>query len=600
MLLASCTKSTSTPTPTTSRTSTTSTTTKTTTPLTATTTIPTTTTATGNWWDSLGTPIYGGVLINTIGADITNFDPYDQTSTGINSAWLERVLCDDWTTDPSVFAYHSDFRPPADTVGLIAASWEFTDPTTYVLHLRQGAQAAHWQDVPPANGREFVASDVVWNYDREFGIGDGFTKPSPNAATSAFSECTLTATDNYTVVFKWTTSNAEFITEAMDGPNCAMENPEATQQWGNLNDWHHAVGTGPFILTDFVAGTSAILGRNPNYYGHDGRYPQNQLPYIDTLKVLIITDPGTNLAAIRTGKVDVDTGVSAQNVKEMQATNPSIKDLIIPSTGGNDIEVKNDAKPFNDINVREALQMAIDLPTIAETYYNGAVDPWPCSLTSNYMTGWGLPYTQWSADLQAQYAYNVPKAKALLTAAGYPNGFNTDIDVDSKCDTALLEIVKSYWAAINVNLNIKPIDDSSFPGTVIFGHTYDALAEWINPTLGLSYEPLVQLQRMQTGYFLDYLDVNDPTYNAFYTNAVAATTVAQIQQILQNCNEYVAEQHFCISLLTPVVYTLYQPWLEGYSGQASALGGSGGGPQYLGFYAARFWINQSLKNSTGQ
>ena len=111
--------------------------------------------------------------------------------------------------------------------------------------------------------------------------------------------------------------------------------------------------------------------------------------------------------------------------------------------------------PFNDIRVREAMQMAIDLPTIAKTYYGGTARPCPSTLTSNYMTGWGFPYSQWPQDLKDQYAYNPTAAKQLLAAAGYPNGFNTDVVVDAAADMDLLQIVKSYFAAIGVNMDIR-------------------------------------------------------------------------------------------------------------------------------------------------
>ena len=68
------------------------------------------------------------------------------------------------------------------------------------------------------------------------------------------------------------------------GADRTIENPEAVKQWGDLTDWHHAIGTGPFILTDFVGGSSATLVKNPNYWGYDERYPQNQLPYVDSVK----------------------------------------------------------------------------------------------------------------------------------------------------------------------------------------------------------------------------------------------------------------------------------------------------------------------------
>jgi len=65
-----------------------------------------------------------------------------------------------------------------------------------------------------------------------------------------------------------------------------LESPDAAKLWGDLNDWHHAIGTGPFILKDFVSGSSMTLIKNPNYWAYDERHPENQLPYMDGLKIL--------------------------------------------------------------------------------------------------------------------------------------------------------------------------------------------------------------------------------------------------------------------------------------------------------------------------
>ena len=160
-------------------------------------------------------------------------------------------------------------------------------------------------------------------------------------------------------------------------PRSCIECPDAVKQWGNLNDWHHAIGTGPFILTDFVSGSSATLVKNPNYWGYDERYPQNQLPYVDKLKFLIIPDTATALAAMRTGKIDVMDAIQYQQAQPMQKTNPEIVQIPIPAPTGITVDLRNDVRPFNDIRVREALQMAIDLPTIAKTFYGGTADPIP-------------------------------------------------------------------------------------------------------------------------------------------------------------------------------------------------------------------------------
>ena len=138
---------------------------------------------------------------------------------------------------------------------------------------------------------------------------------------------------------------------------------------GNLDDWHHAIGTGPFILTDYVSGSSAQLVKNPNFWAYDERYPQNKLPYINSIVYLIIPDTATALAALRTGKIEAVDGLLASDAKNLNKTNPEILQVTYPPMAGHSLDLRNDLKPFNDIRVREAMQMAIDLPTIAKTYY---------------------------------------------------------------------------------------------------------------------------------------------------------------------------------------------------------------------------------------
>ena len=262
LVLASCNKttsSTSTPTQTTTTTSKTTTTTPNTT--TPTTTTATTTAVTGNWWDSLGTPQYGGTMILAINTDIVSFDPQLGTNpVQIYDEYLEQLFTTDWTKNPTVFPYQLGFWSNDQAAGWLAQSWEFTSLGTLVIHLRHGI---HWQNIAPANGRELVASDVVFHFDRMLGLGDGYTAPAPYLGiNSAWAPLTsVTATDNYTVVMQWNTPNPEVATENLEAPGgqVSIENPEAVQKWGNLNDWHHAIGTGPFILTDFIGGSSATL-----------------------------------------------------------------------------------------------------------------------------------------------------------------------------------------------------------------------------------------------------------------------------------------------------------------------------------------------------
>ena len=86
--------------------------------------------------------------------------------------------------------------------------------------------------------------------------------------------------------------------------------------------------------------------------------------------------------------------------------------------------------------------MAIDLQAIAKSYYGGLVDPYPATITSRTMKGWGFPYEEWPQDLKDEYAYNPVAARQLLADAGYPHGFKTNVVANIAADMNMLQIIK--------------------------------------------------------------------------------------------------------------------------------------------------------------
>jgi peptide/nickel transport system substrate-binding protein len=525
-----------------------------------------------------------------VNTDITSFDPYALPGTGMMNAWMEFLVADDWTLDPSVFSYSVLFRPDQYLVGNLADKWEFSDPSTLVFHIHKGV---YWQNIPPANGREFNANDVVFDYQRMYGLGSSMTKSPFWSSVSPMGQdlVSAVATNDYTVVFKWKTPNPEVMLESMEPQtgNSLLVNPEAVKQWGDLSDWHHAIGTGPFLLTDFVSGSSMTLDKNPNYWGHDQRYPQNQLPYINQLKILVIADDATANAAMRTGQIDVLNAVSVETVKDLKNTNPQIALNVNPDYTASSVDMRNDLKPFSDINVRKALQMSINLPELASTYYQGTVPPDPLTLSSYAEKGYGFPYDQWPQSLKDEYAYNVPGAKALLTAAGYPTGFDTDLVAANSLDSSLLQIIQGYFAAINVRMTIRVMDPPTLTQYVRVNHSQDAMSMWTTGSLGFTFEFSFQLGEFSTGAYSNDGRVSDSVFDAFQGQALAATTIDQFKQVIKNANERVAEQHYSISLLQTNTNTLTQPWVKGYSGQSTAF------VDLVGFYCSRFWIDKTTK-----
>ena len=183
----------------------------------------------------------------------------------------------------------------------MAESWETRDDTTIVLNIREGVQ---WHDKAPMNGREFTADDMVYNYHRLLGLGSGFTEPSP--AIGALGQVgieSITASDDWTVVFKLDRPHFFALSNILDYNTLWMYPPDVIKQHGDAKDWRNLVGTGPFMLTDYVEGSSLTFEKNPNYWGFDEKYPENRLPYVDKIITLLMQEETTRLAALRSGKV---------------------------------------------------------------------------------------------------------------------------------------------------------------------------------------------------------------------------------------------------------------------------------------------------------
>ena len=548
---------------------------------------------TKQWWDALGKPQYGGELVIRANRNLQNFDPYFDESNlcSIQGAWMERLVCDDWTVGPETWNFGMGWHPEKYKKGHLAESWEFTDPHTHVVHLKKGIR---WQNIPPANGREFTADDVVFHIKRLYGPDGDFTKPSPfHAHANAYPDLiSVTAADRYTVVFKFKTANKDAIMWTLYNFSLAtcMENREAVQKWGDVADWHHAIGTGAFILKDFISGKSAELVKNQDYWGYDERYPQNKLPYIEKVKYLIIPDEDAALELMRAGKIDVMYVGSAVKAQALQKTNPGVQLIPAGVAPPPSIQMKIDKGIFSDIRVRKAMQLALDLPAIAKSYYQGLVAPYPAMVTSRIMKGWGFPYEEWPQDLKDEYAYNPTAAKKLLAEAGYPDGIKVNLAANSSADLKMLQIIKSYFSNIGIDLQIQVIEPDAWNDFTEKGQKADQLIYHAYGPFGHSFDAQRQIGRFRS---------MDTVTDALAVKANTEPDEAEMKQLLRDANERAARQHFAISTLEPQGYALCQPWFKGFSGQIHSVWMNGGGPCMASFYLGRFWIDQKLKKSLG-
>ena len=290
-------------------------------------------------------PEYGGTLTIGMKTEPKNIDSWlGHPSSMSFSPVLEKLGILDWTADRSVFPF-GYFNPAQYVRGALVESWEQPDPVTYVLRIRQGVR---WHNKAPMNGRVLTAQDVEWNYHRYLGLGSGFSKGSPFIAQWGPLDDTgivsVEATDQHTVVIKLAKPNPNgFVNILVDNNAAHINGPEVIRQHGEivseekiegvqiLTDWRHLVGTGPFMLTDWNKGTSLTFQKNADYWAHDEKYPQYRLPYVDGVKMLILPEEATRLAALRAGRLDFVGPIgsaqigSIDQVENLKKTNPDIQ-----------------------------------------------------------------------------------------------------------------------------------------------------------------------------------------------------------------------------------------------------------------------------------
>ena len=541
-------------------------------------------------------PEYGGTL--RLG---WNREP-EGTDPSIAGGWAgfilngvaQKLAAGDWAIDRDEFDYLTDFIPIPILKGQLAESWETPDALTIIVHIRQGV---HWHDKPPMNGRELTADDIVYNFHRLTGTGD-FSGPAGyyEHMTDLPWE-SITATDKWTVVFKLKEPVFGVLTSIIDHHMVYILPPEVIEEHGDVNDWRNVVGTGPYMFTEWVEGSSMSWDKNPDYWGYDEKYPQNRLPYIDEIRALVMPDEATRLAALRTAKVDY-VGVGSQSpimtidaAESLKRTNPELQVESWWQRSNASFATNVTEPPFDDIRVRHAMQMALDLETIANTFFKGYARTTPMGIVGR--KGYYVPFEEWSEDIKQYYRYDPEGAEKLLDEAGYPRGpdgirFKTTQDLLYLKDYP--EIAEEYWRQIGVHVTSYQQDAPTYDAR-FKDQSYGGMTWW----MGFAPSPPMKvLSYSVSGAPGNRHGTSDPAFDAMYEAAEAATTEEEQIRLIREMDMYYIEQHWTIwGPITPM-FGVVQPWVKGWSGETK-LGAMG----YSSDLFSRLWIDQDLKKEMG-
>ena len=281
---------------------------------------------------------------------------------------------------------------------MVASAWEQPDPLTTIFTLRDDV---HYADVPPVNGRQLTAEDIVFSYERQrtddprFGHGSFFTGVDK-----------MEAIDDQT--FRITTEKpiASLLTLLSSPWTMLVAREQAEQDGEQLLT---TVGSGPFIATRIDINNEAQFERNPNYWG------ENQ-PLLDGYHHVFI-DRAAEISAFRAGEVH-DVDVRADTLDKFRSDNPDARILEGFSAGISIVAMNNIVEPYTDVRVRQAIAWASDLQGWIDVLVGGAGElsgPMPTAFKN-----WTLP-----KDQLLYTKRDVQKSKQLLDAAGLGDGFST-------------------------------------------------------------------------------------------------------------------------------------------------------------------------------
>ncbi|HEV8440998.1 MAG TPA: ABC transporter substrate-binding protein [Methylomirabilota bacterium] len=307
----------------------------------------------------------------------------------------------------------------------LAERWYTTDSTNYTFFLRRGVRFH--------NGRELRAADVKYALDRAV---NPETKHPYRVQYEAIKD--VIVKDDYTISVALKHPDATFLwTVARQGsviyPREAVETLKT-----------QPIGTGPFVLSEWVRGDRIVLARNKDYW-------MKGLPHLDKVTYRFIPDPNSALAALKSGDIDVSGfGLGPENVDELKKDG-RFQVILGDTTNDVTLSLNNSKKPYSDKRVRLAITHAIN----KEEVLKGAMFGHGKILGSNVD-----PLNPYYLDVSKRVPYDPGRAKKLLAEAGYPNGFDAVLKVAPQYYYTVrsAEVLVNQFAKVGIRAKIEQIE----------------------------------------------------------------------------------------------------------------------------------------------
>lgn len=387
----------------------------------------------------------------------------------------------------NVFEGLTGFDEQGKTTMALAKSVSVDETNTvYTFELRD--------DVTFHNGAKMTAADVVYTYESLTGLSGG------EPLTQKFEMVrSVEAVDDYTVN----------ITLSEPSPAFLPLTTIAVLPQGYTEQSTHPIGTGPYKFVEYTPSQRIVFEKNESYYGiAEGDEPDIG-GQIDRIEVYIMSDSATVVSALRSGQLDMATMLEADDADILES------EFAIYSAPQNMVQglfVNHSVKPFDDLRVRQALCYAIDRTAVIDTVFGGYASP----VYSNFSPAMPLYYNE---ETETVYSYDPDKARALLTEAGYPEGFTATVKVPAlyqqHVDTA--QVLAQQLSQVGITLKIESVEWATWLDDVYTNANYELTITGLSGKL----DPDSILGRYHSQYSKNFFCYQNEEYDSLIDSAKA-------------------------------------------------------------------------------
>ena len=509
-------------------------------------------------------PKFGGTLTHRFTLNPGPLDPAiasaGGTLAGVNAVYNHVLgVYSGWDSDP--YARN-------DLVPELAESWEISeDGLAYTFHLRPDVK---FQNIPPLNGRNLVASDVKFSFDR-------YSKTGSPHRSYFLQVASIEAVDDATVVITLKQPTPDFIFPLATAYT-TVHGPELVDSGEILT---RAIGTGPMILDHWTSGEGGAFDKNPDHF----RGPVK----IDRFELPLVLDLGAAQAQFRVGRHDY--GIAAATSDELEnllGTNPDAQFFSTPIFASTfALNFNLDLPKWQDERIRRGLSLAYDREELLDIIYSGAGIVLP---QMDWRFFWEEEPSPDTGVLGNWWRYDPDEAKKLLAAAGeeelefdlvYFNYSNVSNSLQN-------EVLLDQFRRIGVTLHPKAVDYTEYNSqwTTRSGESesFDGWASF-NPTAD---HYVYGLNHSESGGNRNR--INDPEIDAWAAQHQVELDPETRTELARNVWNKVLDQMYRIEKTSGYSAYLQQPWVRAvrYSRQV------GSGHQYLdtGYEAFNAWIDK--------